>query len=217
MTDTIFDRIIRREIPADIDGASDWQGFRSITLPLMTPIVLFNLVLGIVTALQVFTQIWILTEGGPAGGGHPRTLDPRGAADLARRLFANPVIHAIHTVPFEPERLPEGGEHAFELRRIAIRDLTDDDLVRLSREAHLFLSLDEMRAIRSEYRRLDRDPTDIELETLAQTWSEHCVHKTLKSTVVYRGAPSTPSSPDPITWTGRPGHVVHPDGSVTIK
>lgn len=52
---------------ADIDGASDWAAFRSITLPLMTPIVLFNLVLGIVTALQVFTQIWILTEGGPAG------------------------------------------------------------------------------------------------------------------------------------------------------
>lgn len=52
---------------ADLDGASNWQSFKSITLPLMTPIVLFNLILGIVSALQVFTQIFILTEGGPAG------------------------------------------------------------------------------------------------------------------------------------------------------
>ena len=43
----------------------------------------------------------------------------------------------------------------------------------------------EMRAIRDEYQRLEREPTDIELETLAQTWSEHCVHKTLKSKVEY--------------------------------
>ncbi|MBL8963744.1 MAG: phosphoribosylformylglycinamidine synthase [Phycisphaerae bacterium] len=43
-----------------------------------------------------------------------------------------------------------------------------------------------MRAIRGEYQRLGREPTDIELETIAQTWSEHCVHKTLKSRVRYR-------------------------------
>ena len=52
---------------ADIDGASAWRSFRAITLPLMTPIILFNLVLGIITSLQVFTQVMILTEGGPAG------------------------------------------------------------------------------------------------------------------------------------------------------
>ena len=52
---------------ADIDGASPWQSFRAITLPLMTPIILFNLILGIITSLQVFTQIMILTQGGPSG------------------------------------------------------------------------------------------------------------------------------------------------------
>lgn len=52
---------------ADIDGASTWQSFRVITFPMMTPIILFNLVLGVITSLQVFTQILILTEGGPAG------------------------------------------------------------------------------------------------------------------------------------------------------
>ncbi len=53
----------------------------------------------------------------------------------------------------------------------------------LSREGHLFLSLAEMKAIQSYFREQEREPTDIELETLAQTWSEHCVHKTLKSAV----------------------------------
>jgi phosphoribosylformylglycinamidine synthase len=45
-----------------------------------------------------------------------------------------------------------------------------------------------MRTIRNQYRELSRDPTDLELETFAQTWSEHCVHKTLKSAVRYVGA-----------------------------
>ena len=55
--------------------------------------------------------------------------------------------------------------------------------MKLSREGHLFLSLAEMKAIQSYFREQNREPTDIELETLAQTWSEHCVHKTLKSAV----------------------------------
>ena len=55
--------------------------------------------------------------------------------------------------------------------------------MRLSREGHLFLSLAEMKAILAYYREQSREPTDVELETIAQTWSEHCVHKTLKSAV----------------------------------
>ena len=44
-----------------------------------------------------------------------------------------------------------------------------------------------MRTIRDYFKRIGREPTDIELETLAQTWSEHCVHKTLKSKVEFVG------------------------------
>lgn len=139
-------------------------------------------------------------------------IDPAGAESLAGRLLANPVVQAVHTGPHHPGALPRGHEQASPVVHVPIRGLDDDALERLSREAHLFLSPDEMRAIRAEYRRLEREPTDIELETLAQTWSEHCVHKTLKSTIHYRG----PEGDDPIDWTGRPGHTVHPDGSVTI-
>ncbi len=108
------------------------------------------------------------------------------AEDFARRLLANPVVHRIHRGAFLPEHLPRGHAYQFSLRHVPIGGLNDDQLTRLSRDAHLFLSLEEMKAIQDEYERLGREPTDIELETLAQTWSEHCVHKTLKARVVYR-------------------------------
>ena len=54
----------------------------------------------------------------------------------------------------------------------------------LSKEKDLFLDLIEMKTIQKHISdSSSREPTDIELESLAQTWSEHCVHKTLKSSV----------------------------------
>jgi phosphoribosylformylglycinamidine synthase subunit PurSL len=138
---------------------------------------------------------------------------PEQAADLAARVLANPVVHRVHAGPFLPDQLPRGKAYQFALRHIPIRRLTDDQLTRLSREAHLFLSLDEMKAIQAEYQRQGREPTDIELETLAQTWSEHCVHKTLKSKIVYRQSWDT-SENDPINWSSRIGEVMAvPEGT----
>lgn len=138
----------------------------------------------------------------------------RGDAEaLARRLLANPVIHAIRVGAFEPEALPRGQGQAFRLRHVPITGLDDGALAALSREAHLFLSLEEMRAIREEFRRVGREPTDLELETLAQTWSEHCVHKTLKSRVRYRDEGSGRGD---IDWSGREGFRRLADGTVEI-
>ena len=50
---------------ARIDGANAWQRFRHVTLPLITPIIFFNLVLGVIGAFQTFTQAYIMTGGGP--------------------------------------------------------------------------------------------------------------------------------------------------------
>ncbi|MEZ6242290.1 MAG: phosphoribosylformylglycinamidine synthase subunit PurS [Phycisphaerales bacterium] len=142
------------------------------------------------------------------------------ADTLARRLLANPVVHAIHTAPHHPDHLPKGRPAEFRVTHVPIRELDDGALEKLSREAHLFLSLDEMLAIRDEYRALEREPTDIELETLAQTWSEHCVHKTLKARITYKRDPESPGIPIPgLDAPGaspRPGHTTNPDGSVTI-
>jgi multiple sugar transport system permease protein len=50
---------------ATLDGASPFQRFRSITLPLLSPVVFFNLVMGLIGAFQVFTSAYIMTSGGP--------------------------------------------------------------------------------------------------------------------------------------------------------
>ena len=50
---------------AALDGANAWQRFRTITLPLLTPYILFNLIMGLIATLQIFTQSFIMTQGGP--------------------------------------------------------------------------------------------------------------------------------------------------------
>ncbi|MGC4107885.1 MAG: sugar ABC transporter permease [Thermomicrobiales bacterium] len=50
---------------AELDGAGAWNRFRNITLPLLSHVTFFNLVLGIIGALQVFTEAFVLTKGGP--------------------------------------------------------------------------------------------------------------------------------------------------------
>lgn len=51
---------------AEIDGASPWQSFWRITLPLLTPTSLFVVVISLIQSFQVFDQIWVMTRGGPA-------------------------------------------------------------------------------------------------------------------------------------------------------
>jgi len=53
----------------------------------------------------------------------------------------------------------------------------------ISRRGGLSLNLEEMQKIKAYFRGIGRNPTDVELETLAQTWSEHCVHKTLRGLI----------------------------------
>jgi multiple sugar transport system permease protein len=59
---------------ASIDGAGAWRKFRNITLPLMTPIILYDLIIGISFGLQVFTSAWILTGGGGFAAGPDNSL-----------------------------------------------------------------------------------------------------------------------------------------------
>ncbi|MHC4416660.1 MAG: phosphoribosylformylglycinamidine synthase subunit PurS [Planctomycetota bacterium] len=136
--------------------------------------------------------------------------DPSTARLVAERSLANGVIHAIHDRPYLPRSFPAGTRYGLHVTTVPIGDLDDEALKKLSREAHLFLSVPEMKAIQAEYRCLGREPREIELETIAQTWSEHCVHKTLKSTIRYREPWLTEAAT-------RPGHQLNPDGSITIR
>ncbi|MDR1195815.1 MAG: phosphoribosylformylglycinamidine synthase subunit PurL [Endomicrobium sp.] len=68
---------------------------------------------------------------------------------------------------------------------IEILNLSDKQLMQLSRKNVLSLSREEMKTVQNYFKKLKRNPTDIELETVAQTWSEHCKHKTLTGIIEY--------------------------------
>ena len=50
---------------ASIDGANGWHRFRHITVPTISPVIFYNLIMGIISALQSFTLFFIMTQGGP--------------------------------------------------------------------------------------------------------------------------------------------------------
>lgn len=88
-------------------------------------------------------------------------------------------------IPHEPEVTPINLE------------VTDEELLGISKDRSLALNLEEMRAVMAHFQRpdvrakraevgLDSRPTDAELEALAQTWSEHCKHKIFRALINYR-------------------------------
>jgi len=143
----------------------------------------------------VYTSVMYLLDG----------VDQAEAERIAFELLANPVIQTASVVPFEEWR---GAEPDLSVPKVAGGqtpevinvDLTgtDEELLKISRDGMLALSLQEMQTIRDhliesaekEPRRrqlgLGSDPTDVELECLAQTWSEHCKHKIFNATIGYR-------------------------------
>jgi phosphoribosylformylglycinamidine synthase II len=119
------------------------------------------------------------------------------AHTIARELLYNPVIqhYELRTAHQHSEgrqgwtgMQPPVADHADEqaAATIPICAMDDEQLMALSKKGLLSLNLDEMRAIQQQYREQGREPTDVELETLAQTWSEHCSHKTFKASIEYR-------------------------------
>lgn len=138
------------------------------------------------------------------------------AERVAWSVLANPVVQGVHREPVMPERLPEHPPVDQSVRHVEVLGLDDAGLERLSRDGHLFLDLEEMRALQSHFVGLDREPTDLELETVAQTWSEHCVHKTMKSRVRYRVEGGGEGAWDSIDWSGRSGIEMSADGTVVI-
>ncbi len=68
----------------------------------------------------------------------------------------------------------------FELREINLADADDDDLLDISTESGTGLSVEEMRRIRDYFGEKGRNPTDVELQSIGQAWSEHCCYKSSK-------------------------------------
>ena len=110
---------------------------------------------------------------------------------LCAKVLANDAIEQVIVGPLGLDHLELGSPYQFQLVHVPIRQLEDDALMRLSIEGQLYLSLAEMQAIQAHFRGLEREPTDAELETIAQTWSEHCSHKTLAGRIRYQDSDGT--------------------------
>ena len=76
---------------------------------------------------------------------------------------------------------------SFNKNLVEIIDKDDKELIEISKKWQLSLNIHEMKAIQNHFTSLNRNPSDIEVETIAQTWSEHCVHKTFKGAIEYNG------------------------------
>jgi phosphoribosylformylglycinamidine synthase len=101
---------------------------------------------------------------------------------LARQLLSNETVQHYSLEAVMPHFGAEA-EASGRVERVEVAGLGDDELLALSRQRLLSLDLNEMRAIQDFYSGLGRSPTDVELETLAQTWSEHCVHKSFRAQI----------------------------------
>ncbi|WP_299465869.1 phosphoribosylformylglycinamidine synthase subunit PurL [uncultured Gimesia sp.] len=105
---------------------------------------------------------------------------------MASKVLSNDAIEHVVRGPLCMDSIKLGSEYTFELVTIPIRSMNDKQLETLSREGQLYLNLTEMRTIKKYYVDQAKDPTDIELESVAQTWSEHCSHKTLAGRIHFR-------------------------------
>ncbi len=106
---------------------------------------------------------------------------------LIERVLANDAIEQAVVGPLPFDKLGQGREYQFARTVVRLRDLSDHALLSVSQSGQLALGLAEMKAIQRHFAELGRDPTDCELETIAQTWSEHCSHKTLRGRIEFQG------------------------------
>lgn len=75
----------------------------------------------------------------------------------------------------------------FQLFEINLQGASNKQLTKLSNELGIGLNLAEMKVVREYFTKRNRNPTDVELQTIGQTWSEHCCHKTFKGRIRFNG------------------------------
>ncbi len=104
---------------------------------------------------------------------------------FAERHLFNPLIQHLAIRGEDP--FPRHTGARFKIEYIELNDLSDDELLELSVKRDWHFNLEEMHAIRNHFKKEKRQPTLTEIETIAQTWSEHCVHKTFNAVFELQG------------------------------
>jgi phosphoribosylformylglycinamidine synthase subunit PurSL len=100
---------------------------------------------------------------------------------MAKGLLSNGVIERVTVGAIEPVFVHASEPAPLEL--VEVRGLDDRQLAELNRSRGMALDPAELRVISDWFEAAGRAPTDVELETLAQTWSEHCAHKTFRAAI----------------------------------
>ncbi len=112
---------------------------------------------------------------------------------ISEKLLYNKLIQHVVDPQISQGFLGHLPEYNFKLIIVELLSATSRRLLEISKQGQLFLNLNEMRQIQSHFRKLKRNPTDCELETLAQTWSEHCYHKTFRGNIAYQERQAVPA------------------------
>jgi len=99
---------------------------------------------------------------------------------ITNKLLCNKIVQHVSTHAEKTKKTPI---YKFRLTTVDIIGKDDNALEGISKEGQLFLNTEELRAIRDYFSSIGRSPTDCELETIAQTWSEHCKHKTMRGII----------------------------------
>jgi phosphoribosylformylglycinamidine synthase len=107
------------------------------------------------------------------------------AVRITESLLCNSLIQYYSFQPISPrfEDVPDSDTSLVEL--IDMSEASDAELQELSQERILSLNLEEMRRVRDYFCQEGRPATDVEMECLAQTWSEHSGHKTFRGSIDY--------------------------------
>ena len=109
----------------------------------------------------------------------------KGELLLIQRALFNPLIE--HVCQPGEEVFSKPRRYRFRKSIVRLRGKTPEELARLSKEGLLALNPEEMLGLQRYYEKLGREPTEVELETFAQTWSEHCQHKTFRGEIDFNG------------------------------
>ena len=108
---------------------------------------------------------------------------------IANKVLANKIIEDVFidkdNLFYEGKN--ETVDYVFHKQELDILDADDEQLLEVSERGQMYLTVEEMMAVQKYFATLGRTPTDVELETIAQTWSEHCMHKTFKGIIDYNG------------------------------
>ncbi len=178
LTDPVTQSAQWMELPAGKPGLDPAEIIAEVALrpgvtdPVADEIVRAAHELGMAGVVRASTGSRFLIQGG----------DEEMVRELARRLLANAVIQRWTIGEIEPA-FPGESVSSGEVETIRLRGLSDEDLQAVSRTRRAALDLAEMQAIQVYCEQEGRDLSDVEFEAIAQTWSEHCGHKTFKGKI----------------------------------